>query len=230
MTHGLTWAELDRLADYTVDALDPADAAQIATSSHRPALGCRSRARCVEAEARTGRPRRGSAMAHPMPDDVAAADRRRAATRRLRPARRSSLSTPPGPGGDAWPWPASPRPQPPSSPSCGGISLNAGLIRTDAASGDGGARRKCGWPRRAAAPVPAESADGADPGSATRCAGIRLRHRLPARTPCRSSPSAGTHRAVRTQAEAQDGARRRRSPPGAAPDALARLTDPSGLA
>jgi hypothetical protein len=90
-THDLTWSELDRLVDYTADALPPTDAARVAylvatdprwSAAHRAVLQADSAVRTDLAAA--------AALPAPIPDDVAA--QIDAALRRLTPAGATVIS------------------------------------------------------------------------------------------------------------------------------------------
>lgn len=223
-THGLTWAELDRLADYTADALGPADASRVANLVDTDLRWAAALRALREADIAVRADLSAAAtMVAPVPDDVAA--QIDAALRRLRPtgatvisldaarAKRRRMATA-GIAAAAATVVA----------VVGGISLNAGLIRSESnpaavAPMDGTAGRDA-----PTAPMPDPATGNAGPGSASNAkvlaSGTDYRldtlPQLAALTP----PSVRTSDA---QAETPQ------FTVELAPDGLARLTAPAGL-
>jgi hypothetical protein len=222
-THDLTWSELDRLADYTADALSAADAAFVArlvatdprwSAAHR---ALRQAEVAVRADLATA-----AAQHSPMPDDVA--EQIDAALRRLTPTvisldaarhkRRRAFTA--GIAAAAATVVA----------VIGGIALNTSLVQTQTGSpameADGSAGRDA--PN---VPGPAPSAlAGADAGPAARArvlaSGIDYRlDTLPQLAA--QAPPPGPSNEFKTEQSPQFAA-------GEAPDGLARLATPAGLA
>jgi len=223
-THGLTWAELDRLADYTADALGAADASRVANlvdTDPRWAAALRALREAdiaVRADLSTA-----ATMAAPVPDDVAA--QIDAALRRLSPTGATVISL------DA----ARTKRRRMATAGIaaaaatvvavlGGISLNAGLVRPESnpameAPMDGAAGLDA-----PTAPVPGPATGNADLGSASNArvlaSGTDYRLNTLPQLAALAPPAVRTSdaKAETPQFTAES-----------APDGLARLTLPPGL-
>ena len=225
-THELTWSELDRLADYTADALSPTDAARVAqllatdarwSAAYRALRQADTAVRANLAAA--------AAQPTPIPDDIAEqidaalrrltapgatvvsldaarAKRRRAFTMGIAAAAATVVAV------------------------IGGIAFNAGLIRSESTSPAMDAGSQAG---RNAAEVPAPAASalaGADAGVAdgARVLASGTDYRLDTlRVLTAQAPPSSRTSDSKTEESPQFAA-------GEAPGALARLTTPAGLA